>query len=248
MTTQRIYDRAPITEAVIEIRIDSSIDLALINKLSAKFKANYPQDQLVKNFDVAVELPSGENVSPQTRFAENAGHKLSSIDFTQLLLLWPSTFTISQLAPYSGWDQFFGRFQRDWAIWKREVGFKTVSRIGVRYINRIDIPMKGSTLDHELFLNVYPRLPTSLDPVSAYAVQAVIPLQDIGCKLTLNSAIVPSPVLNHASFVIDQDISKESDVPQNDEAIFQLLSNFRLKKNSVFEDCITDRARELFQP
>ena len=127
------------------------------------------------------------------------------------------------------------------------MGHPSVARIGVRYINRIDIPISGPIVEYEKFINVYPKLPDVLGPVNAYGVQAVLPIVDIGCKLTLNSAIVASPILDHASFVVDQDISKEVDAPQSDNAIYELLSEIRKRKNIIFEACITDSARELFQ-
>ena len=76
--------------------------------------------------------------------------------------------------------------------------------------------------------------------------QAVLRIEDIGCKLTLNSAVVPAPILDHASFIIDQDIAKEVDLPQSDNDIYELLNEIRVRKNNVFEACISDRARELF--
>ena len=126
------------------------------------------------------------------------------------------------------------------------MGFQTLGRLGVRYINRIDIPVSGSVVEHETFLNVYPKLPDILGLVGAYAVQAVLRIEDIGCKLTLNSAVVPAPILDHASFIIDQDIAKEVDLPQSDNDIYELLNEIRVRKNNVFEACISDRARELF--
>ena len=126
------------------------------------------------------------------------------------------------------------------------MGFQEISRIGVRYVNRIDIPVSGPVLEQEEFLNVYPKLPDILGPMNAYAVQAVLSIKDIGCKLTLNSAVVPSPILDHASFLFDQDIAREIDPPQSDDAISGLLNEIRIRKNKVFETCITDRARALF--
>ena len=46
--------------------------------------------------------------------------------------------------------------------------------------------------------------------------------------------------------MFDQDIYKDNDVPQNERDLYDLLSRIHLKKNAVFEACITDRARELF--
>jgi uncharacterized protein (TIGR04255 family) len=152
-----------------------------------------------------------------------------------------------QLAPYPGWDQFFGRFCRDWEAWKNSVGYRKIIRVGVRYINRIDIPTDEPVLYEEQFLNVYPHIPEVLGPMMQYALQTQLSLTDIGCILTLNSSVVPSPLIGHRSFVIDLDIGKDSP-PQNDDAIYELINRIRIAKNRVFEACITDRARELFEP
>ena len=242
--TQPPYKQPPITEAVIAINFAKPIDPEEAAKVSDKFSVHYPQHQNVENVKVALQIDKDQTKSQVDR---EIGHRRSSPDVTELLVLWRSAFVVSQLAPYPGWDEFFQRFVRDWKLWKRTTGFRTIGRLGVRYINRIDIPMSGPVLEYENFLNVYPKLPDSLGAVGAYAVQAVLPIRDIGCNLTINSAVVPAPVLGHASFVIDQDIAKEVDPPQSDEAIYELLNEIRVRKNNVFEACISNRARELFQ-
>jgi uncharacterized protein (TIGR04255 family) len=246
--SEQPYKQPPITEAVIEIRFAVPNEDATIAKASADFKSHYPQENTVTNVAVQLYLPTGPEIKTAAQTLEKSGYRRSSTDQTQLLLLWPDNFVISQLAPYPGWDAFFERFSRDWEIWKRAIGYRKISRIGVRYINRIDIPLSGPFLQYEQFLNIYAHLPESLGPVSSYAVQAQMPLPKIGCKLTLNSGIVPSPVLRHVSFVFDQDIGNEETPPQNDEGIYKLLNEIRVKKNSVFESCVTDQARRLFNP
>jgi uncharacterized protein (TIGR04255 family) len=244
--TKPPYPKAPITEAVIEIKFKTALDASDIDKVRERLASAYPQHQNVQSFNVAVQLLENQPDAPTTKIERTAGHRLASVDMTELLLLWESAFVISQLAPYPGWDSFLRRFVRDWAVWKRIMGYREVSRVGVRYINRIDIPATGPVVPHEAFLNVYPKLPEILSVVNAYAVQAVMGLEDIRCKLTLNSAAVDSPILGHSSFLFDQDIAREVDPPQSDEAIIDLLNKIRVQKNKVFEACITDRARELF--
>ncbi len=244
--TQSSYPSAPITEAVIEIKFTEPLSLDEIEKASEKFRDEYPQHHHIQTFAVNVQMPDGRAAEPTAKFDQEMGHRRGSIDMTELLLIWRSAFVTSQLAPYPGWESFFQRFVRDWRTWKRLVGFRQISRLGVRYINRIDIPVSGSIVQHEEYLNVYPKLPDALGNVGAYAVQAIMLIEEIGCRLTLNSAAIPSPILDHASFLFDQDIAKEIDPPQSDEAIFDLLNLIRVHKNRVFEECITDRARELF--
>jgi uncharacterized protein (TIGR04255 family) len=242
------YKRPPITEAVVEIRFQRPLDANEAVKVSAGFEAQYPIESIVRNVKVAVGMPPEREEIPVAAINQQVGHRRSSLDLTEILVVWPQAFVLSQLAPYPGWEAFHGRFVRDWTVWKRVVGFRKVSRIGVRYINRIDIPFHGQpSMEESEFLNIYPHLPEGFPPTNAYGVQAVLPMNEIGCKLVLNSSVVPSPLLHHASLLLDQDIARELDPPQRDEEIYDLLDHIRAEKNRVFEACVTARARELFQ-
>jgi len=223
------------------MRFAAAIDTATLDKVSSAFKPLYPREELLRGVQFQMNL----GVTPSA--VEQIGYRRSSPDQTHILLLIPPSLLMSQLAPYPGWDQFFTRFCRDWGVWKKSVGYRKIIRIGVRYINRIDIPSSEPVVYEEQFLSVYPQIPEVLGPMTQYAVQAQLPIVDIGCNLTLNSSVVPSPLLGHRSFVIDQDIGKDNP-PQNDDGIYQLLKQIRATKNRVFEACITDRARELFEP
>ena len=199
---------------------------------------------MFKTVSVNVELGDTPNSNVQET---DRGYRLSSSDLTELLVLLPRSITVSQLAPYPGWDRFFDRFRRDWRLWRRTLGFRTVQRIGVRYINRLDIPVEGPTVEHEKYLNVFPHVASEFGPLQAYSVQVKILMDDLKAELVINSASVPSPILNHASFIIDQDITRQVEVPQKDKEIFDLLDQIRHKKNRVFESCVTDHARGLFR-
>jgi uncharacterized protein (TIGR04255 family) len=237
------YKRPPITEAVIGINFATPIHADVLQKANERFAKHYPQHQAVQNFTVAIGMVDGK---PSTEPQHNElGHRRNDVDMTQLLVLWCSAFTLAQLAPYPGWEAFIGRFTRDWKIWKRAGSRRDIVRVGVRFINRIDIPLSNGIVEHEKYLAVYPKLPVLFRAIDAYAMQARIPL-DHGCHLTLNSAAVPSPIIGHNSFVLDLDIAKDHDLPQNDDDLLHLLNQIRKMKNDVFESFITNRARKLF--
>ena len=241
------YDHPPITEAVIAINFKSTIGFDDLSSVSKKYQKEYPQSLAVSNVSFTVDVDGeGGSVPIPKNTLNQKGWRLSSGDMTEILVMWPQSFTISQLAPYVGWEKFLDRFIRDWKKFKRSIGQKEIARIGVRYINRIDIPVMGDIVEHEKYLNVFPKLPNSLTPLHAFAVQSALKLPDIGCDLLINSAATPSPILNHASFMLDLDIFKTVDLPQSDQGIFNLLNDIRNKKNKVFEECISNRARKLF--
>lgn len=246
-----MYEHPPITEAVIGINFVDSVGEDDILTLKAKLSENYPIHHLVENLNLRVEVGVGADnkKTANTEVVPETINRLASADMTELLVLSPKSVIVSQLAPYPGWDDFFGRFTRDWKTIRRVLGYKPVLRLGVRYINRIDIPCAPDNdliVDHETYLNLYPTVTDKFGPLNAYAIQAEVFMEDLKCKLTLNSAAVPSPLLNTASFLIDLDIAREVDVPQKDEDILTLIEQIRVRKNEVFELSVTDSARVLF--
>jgi uncharacterized protein (TIGR04255 family) len=241
------YRRPPITEAVIEMRFATALSQAEVEKASDKMSSLYPADQPMLNLGVSLAVPQGMAQEVTTQVNKELGHRRSTPDISEIALIWPSAFIVSQLAPYPGWDNFFARFVRDWAVWKRASAFRKVIQIGVRYINRIDVPIENEIIEESKFLNVYPKTPASFDHLRGYGVQTRLYLKDIDCNLSVNSSAVPSPLLSHGSFLLDIDIFMTNDPPQKDEDIYCLLNKIRVKKNETFEACITNRARELFQ-
>ena len=77
--------------------------------------------------------------------------------------------------------------------------------------------------------------------------QLNIPQPDIDAMLTLNQAQVAPAQPNTTALVLDIDLYREKNIPQDEEAIWELFANLRHRKNKIFEMCITDVARELIQ-
>jgi uncharacterized protein (TIGR04255 family) len=45
---------------------------------------------------------------------------------------------------------------------------------------------------------------------------------------------------------LDIDVSRAGDPPQKDDEIWALIDRIRVHKNHIFEESVTDKARELF--
>lgn len=238
------YKYPPVTEAVIGVNFAQNFSNDLLKSVSTKLAKNYPIHQPLQNLSFNLNLNAQTDGSHQSFTQVEAGHRHSSPDMTELALALPNSFVVSQLAPYPTWDVFLKRFKRDWKHLKRSLGHQEIKRVGLRYINRIDIPTISPIVHHEHFLNVFPQVPDILSPLMAGAIQTVSYVDEIKCKVTLNSGLVESPILNHTSFLLDLDVAREIELPRNDEELFALLDSMRLKKNQIFEACISQRARD----
>ena len=238
------YDRAPITEAVVEFRFAATFPQTTVEAAGRRLRDEYfylDQENIVQF-----------KLEPATQKAEPSGSwlgvKLSSLDRADSVFFRHDTFICSRLAPYTGWDDFFARTVRAWEVWRKSAGHTVLSRIGVRYVNRIDVPVANAALVRlEDYLNVFPKSPEDLGaPLSAYAMQVIRPLDVDDCVLALNTATVAPPLIGFVSLALDLDVFREANLPQRDDDLWDIVTRIRGHKNRIFESCITDRARALF--
>jgi uncharacterized protein (TIGR04255 family) len=241
--TSMPYRRAPITEAVIELRFAQTIDSETVQKAVRRVRSEYtfeePETGISAQLDMAAQKAEFQHAW--------SGVKLSSLERTDLSMFRTNGFACSRLAPYLGWEAFQPRATRDWDALRATTGPLALARIGVRYINRIDVPVATDVgIRVEDYLNVGPRSPEVDEPITGFTVQIVRPLGVDDCGVILNSATVESPLIGFASFLLDLDVYREKDLPRRDDELWALIERMRHHKNRVFESCITDQARTIF--
>lgn len=228
----------------MEFRSSTSVNEKKRQKALKKLSGYYENHNPVTQQEIKFEIKPGGDSKIHT--TESVLNKFTSADMTQQLHISKTSFLVSQLAPYPGWAQLESRIKRDWDTWKSAVDFRPIERVGMRYINRIDLPILGPLVRYEDYVTVYPALPPLLDPSVYHSVNVKVRLEDIQSDLNLISAVVQSPLPNHLAIVLDLDIVRKYQTPPTDEELFSYISQARNKKNEVFEACITEKARELF--
>lgn len=246
MNEHRKYDNPPITEAIIDLTVTPRSDLALddLRRLSEKHFADYPkiENRIEAMGTVRVEPGGSTSASAQQK---QVGFKNTKDDEK---LVWQTRlngFTLSRLAPYQSWELFCREAQRLWVEYRKEVRPVEITRLAVRTINRIDIP-EGYVELRDYFRTspeVSPDLPQSL---AGFFMQLRIQLDDIAVELLINQTIVPPPRSGMISVILDLDLFRMKDVPQDEAEIWAFYEILHDRRNLIFESCITDKTRELF--
>jgi uncharacterized protein (TIGR04255 family) len=242
----KVYLSPPITESIIEIIIDGELKPKDFERITKKLKKNYPNLQQINT----VGINYGQNLigSNLTVSHQPTGIRLSSSDETDVLLVSPKNLVIARLAPYLGWDYLNDKFATAWKVWKSLSKIQPIIHIGVRYINRIDIPQDDSgKIENEDYLNIYPSLPEPINkPMFNYITQVTIPTSNELWNATITTANLPSsPLINNISLLLDIVVFRTKEIPLKDEDLFKVLSEARELKNDLFEQCITQKTREL---
>jgi uncharacterized protein (TIGR04255 family) len=240
------YQRPPVVEAVIGLSFALPIKAATLAAVDRRFAKHYPEHQDHNNLTLKFGTVIGANntMAHHTKQELVQGHRRTNTSMDEIAILQPDSLVVSQLAPYKGWENLFARFTRDFAMCKRPGKLLEISRIGVRFINRIDIPITSNVVEHEKYLNLYPQVPEVFGPLMGYTLQSTFDLTSIGCVATIRSAPTPSPTLGHASFMVDIDVYKNAPLPTHDADIFDFLGQIRTEKNRIFEACVTPLARK----
>jgi len=246
MSPQRRYQKPPITEAIIDLRVElrpgyRSIDL---NNARDGEEATYPG---VEEMQVAFgQMQFGPQVSA-TAGSKHIGYLFRSADGKQIYQARLDGFTMSRLAPYENWDALRDEARRLWDIYRPVTSPIKVVRLAVRYVNRIDMPLPFK--DFREYLRTVPEVSPDLPQgLAGYFMQLAIPQEDIESLALINETIIDPARQDVVSVILDIDIFRAKDIPEDQEGIWNCFEQLRLRKNEVFEACITDKSRELFKP
>ena len=237
------YSHPPITEAVIELRLVEAVDPRLVEKVSDALAVHYPRLQILDNHELEIR-PTGFPIA-----SRSVGHiyRRASDAQTEIMVVSVNNFAVAQLPDYPSWEVFIERFRRDWEAWRHIMNVQRLGRIGVRYINRIDIPTDSHLIQEKDYLNTFINMPDLFGNEYRYALQVSFPCPAIGGMVLVNSGVVPSPLEGHVSILLDIDISKDHSLPMRESEFFNLLNEFRNEKNRVFEACLTQKQKDTFK-
>jgi uncharacterized protein (TIGR04255 family) len=246
MSTDLHFDRAPLTEALIDLRVKlpNSVTLETLAKASAGREAQYPTRR--NRLYVAGQLSIDPDSPPATGNRTHIGYDFASRDERYVVQIRLDGFTLSRLEPYENWASFRDEARRWWDIYRSIAQPEMITRAAVRYINRLDIPLPINDLKD--FLRTSPEVSPALpQELSGYFMQLHIPQTDINAMLILNEALVdpPSQNPNVVSVLLDIDLFRDSDVPNDEKALWEYFEHLHIRKNEIFLACITKQTEDL---
>jgi uncharacterized protein (TIGR04255 family) len=237
------YPAPPIVEAIVQVRFADSLTKAQDSKMlrrlkAATYKNHVPMDSVSANVDFH---------NRRADFDAEHQIRLSSSDEADVLVVHTNALTWSRLAPYEGWERLLERVKLDFVAAYDVAGYRKIDRLGVRYVNRIDVPMIDDIAHYEHFLTAHLNLPDLLQPTNGYAwrVEKSFPNQNL--RTIVQSAASKPVIPGMGAFLLDIDVICHADLPAKAEDVFARLDEMRKLKNEIFELCITNTARAAFQ-
>jgi uncharacterized protein (TIGR04255 family) len=237
------YPNAPIREAVLDIRVAPRDDLVLddLRSLAAR-TPDFPKidEQFAINATLQMGAAASQSITPVKQ-----GFVFQSPDQHRLFVAQGGGFSFSQLPPYDSWEVFAAKGKELWTTYKDMARPKAVTRLALRYVNRLEVPMPLP--DFEEYLRIAPKIPEELPQgISHFFIQYQIPYPDIGAKAVINIGMIEPPANDILPILLDIDVFREHDVPQDESEIWNYFEDLRVTKNSIFEAAITKKMKARF--
>ena len=88
-----------------------------------------------------------------------SGLQFLSADERQIVQIRPEGYSFNRLAPYGSLDEYLPDIEWSWGRFRELTRPVQIRGIGLRYINRMLLPMDGGQIDLPAYLNVTPLVP-----------------------------------------------------------------------------------------
>jgi uncharacterized protein (TIGR04255 family) len=235
-------DRAPATEALIDVRIEGVIDQQALESLSGEFAAEYPEEQplieWIGKFEIGAPQPLLEHGGVRGFLRRNAVNQ-SVVQFRR------DGFTFSKLKPYTSWQDVSAMARPLWARYVEIARPEAIVRMAVRYINHIRPPVGwASSIEWLSIRTVSPQIPGIDSQPSDFFIRILQKHPSAEYVATITVATI-AEAENQRALLLDIDAAHSARLPPDDPSLWSILNDLRDYKNDIFFGTITQKTREL---
>jgi uncharacterized protein (TIGR04255 family) len=243
------FPNAPITEALLDIRIKlpPETSLAKLATFQDAIKQRYPSRQERLAWEGHIEIKS----TPVAQVSQSAagrpdGYLFTSVDGRHVVQARLDGFTFSRLKPYDKWDALRDEARELWQHYIQIASPESVTRVALRYINRIEIPLPIRDFKDYILTTpeVAPDLPQGL---KSFFMRLVIPDAKAQAVAIVTETVEPvDDSTNKLPLIFDIDVYRMAAFTVQDQALWDALEDLHDLKNDIFFKSITPKSKELF--
>ena len=249
MANRRHLKNAPVTEALIDFRVNPSRDLSFdqfkdeIGKSDFGYYLKNPIAEGFFGFRLTTEPLGTETMSQSTQ----VGLRLHSQDEKYVAQLRVTGLTLSRLPPYEDWDMLILEMKRVWEMYEKRLSPGRVTRIAARYINNLRLPMQPGE-SYQIYLNKLVDVPEKA-PQNVESFFQRFQLLDVesAARVNLTLALDATPANEPAPVILEVDAFVNTDLSPGDERIWEILTHLRELKNRTFFATITEETARLYE-
>ncbi len=247
MLPVRHLSKAPITEALVDIRIAGARpeDQAL-ETLAASLKNIYPHVEPRKQFQATFRSQGGRMVT-NAKDKGLQGFFLHSQDRTKVVQIRVDGFTFNKLKPYTTAEELIDEALGVWEQYREAVSPPVVARVALRYLNRLDLPFQPGDDFSRFLTSAPPVADTQGQSVREFLSRVVCNYEEAEALAVVTQRLAPEPKTRTTPVTLDIDVFREGQFGTSVSDLRPMLEILRTLKNRIFFSLVTPEAMELFE-
>ncbi|HVA91019.1 MAG TPA: TIGR04255 family protein, partial [Chloroflexota bacterium] len=223
---------APIAEALVDFRVRprNGLVTAVFDPLVAAIRPRFPNQSPMIAFEAQFGVVAGKPLAPQATEAA-AGWVVRSSEAGAVAQFRLDGFTYSKLRPYTSWDEVFESAIELWRSYVELAAPPEVARIGVRYINQLELPA-GELSD---FLTAAPVAPPDVTQnLREFLSRVVVWDAGRGATAIITQALGTPLAPDRVRVLLDIDVFREGAFSPKSEELARLFQPLHNLKNEIF--------------
>ncbi len=212
----------------------------MFNAIAEELKDEFPIKEEQRNFEAKIEVRDGRVVSPRVETSAFGGIRLATADRKTYAQFRPDGFTLNNMTTYMGGDRLLAKALTLWEALVAHTAPQVVSRVALRYINRLELPLKtGDTFTR--YLISPPGLPEGAPSQVSQFLSRIVG-HDEGREATavviqqLKQPEDGQPV----AITVDIHVFREGDFSVDSPSLRRILDSLRMLKNETFFSLLTE--------
>ena len=245
----RHLKNAPITEAILDLRVSLPKDFRpdAFAGMKSHVAARYPKMEEARYFTAQMQITPGKAPTSNTTIGGVQGYFFKSEDGLDIAQFRVDGFSQNRLRPYTQWEQFFPEAMRLWELYKSVAQPPFVTRLSVRYINHVKLPIKdGDDLDQ--YLIALPPMPPGAPGGFSGLLTRVATYDDqSGVCSNVTQALEGTMGPGEPAIILDVEAYKDGHLSTDRAALEPTFEVLRKVKNDIFFGSITEETARLFE-
>jgi len=241
----RKYFNSPIIEAVCEFKFSDKTnwDLTIPGLMYEEMKKEYPEKGKRTLKEINIDQSSTD--IPQKMISTVERAVFMDRDKTSSIQIGHNVVAITFFKPYPTWEIAKDKIKAVYESLRKKLEIKGFERIGLRYINRIEIP--GTNVQLKDYFDYRPCIGDKLNRnIGAFMVGTLWTYSEKSdnCNIRLSNEVSDEP--NKSAFMLDLDYFTVNASAIKPDNALDWLEKGHSVINESFEGCITDKLRKIF--